>query len=153
MLDPQVLRPMWVAVGTHLWQSTIVMAALLKLFLPLPLLVKLWEPLSKHIVPLLPSSLRGAFGVTAGPAAGSGSAALYITLSAAWFLGAGWLALGWLRERNVPGLKSGTPVNRARPMVKRRLLKALQGTGIPPKWCASCPVRRFQPSSGVFGGG
>jgi len=190
MLDPQVLESVWAAVGTHLWQSTVVIAVLLlpymllrngparlrnmlwtialaKLFLPLPLLVKLWEPLAPRIVPLLPSFLRGAFGsglagkvtyildpagfvAAAGPAAGSGSGALYVALTAAWLLGAGWLTLRWARKRNAPGLKGGTPVSEAKPGVRRRVLEALTCTGIPPEVVCVMPGSALPAVTGLF---
>ena len=190
MLDPQILKSLWAAVGAHLWQSTVVIALLLlpyallrngparlrnmlwtialaKLFLPLHLLVKIWEPLATSIVPLLPSFLRGTFGsglagrvayvldpvgsgATAGPAAWSGSAALYITLTAAWLLGAAWLTFRWAHRLNAPELKGGTPAHGAPPTVKARLLEALQGTGIPPEVVYIVPGSALPAVTGIL---
>jgi len=190
MLDPQVLRQLWVAVATHLWQSTLVIAVLLppylllrngparlknmlwtivliKLFLPLPLLVKLWRPLAAHVFPALPSFLLGAFGsglagkvtyildpagfgVTSIQAAESGSGALYVTFSIAWLFGAGWLAFSWARQTRAPGLKGGTPVARANPRLKTRMLAALKDTGLPPQVMCIAPGSALPAVTGLI---
>ncbi len=144
MLDPLVIKEMWAAVATHLWQSTVVIAvlllpymllrngparlrnmlwsiALIKLFLPLPLLVRLWEPLAR-----------------------------YVTLTAAWLLGAGWLTYRWARERNAPGLKGGGPPAWADPRVEMRVLVALEDTGIPREVVCIVPGSALPAVTGLF---
>jgi TonB family protein len=124
---------------------TIVLA---KIFLPLPLLAKIWEPLAARIVPVLPSFLRGGFGsglagkvtyildpvglgAAASPAADSGSGAPYVALTVVWLAGAGWLTFRWARRLGASGLKGGTPVEQAESGVRSRVLEALEDTGIP----------------------